>query len=42
VELTGLAKALGSGWINVIIFTAFAIVLLALTRGTLGFKAEEK
>lgn len=42
VELSGWAKALESGWINVIVFTAFAIVLLTFTRGTLGYKAQGK
>lgn len=38
VELTGWMKALESGWLNVIVFSLFALLLILLTRGTLGYK----
>ena len=40
MPLTGWMKALESGWINVIVFTAVAILLVLLTRGTLGYSTE--
>jgi hypothetical protein len=40
VELTGWMKVLDSGWINVIAFGITAIVLVILTRGTLGYKPD--
>lgn len=40
VELTGLLKVLDSGWINLIAFSIVALILLVLTRGTLGYRPE--
>jgi membrane protease YdiL (CAAX protease family) len=40
VELTGWMKVLDSGWINVIAFGITAVVLVILTRGTLGYKPD--
>jgi membrane protease YdiL (CAAX protease family) len=40
-ELTGWMKALESGWLNVIVFSLFALLLILLTRGTLGYKPEQ-
>lgn len=40
VELTGFMKALDSGWVNLIAFSIVAILLLVLTRGTLGYRPE--
>lgn len=40
VELTGLLKVLDSGWINFIAFSIVALILLVLTRGTLGYRPE--
>jgi uncharacterized protein len=40
VELTGWMKVLDSGWINVIAFGITAVVLVLLTRGTLGYKPD--
>lgn len=40
VELTGWAKALASGWINVIAFGTTALLLVILTRGTLGYRPD--
>ncbi len=40
VELSGWLKLLESGWINVIAFAFIALVLILLTRGTLGYSAE--
>lgn len=42
VELTGLAKALASGWINVIAFGITALLLVVLTSGTLGYRTDHK
>jgi membrane protease YdiL (CAAX protease family) len=41
VVLTGWMKTLESGWLNVIVFTIVAIVLVALTRGQLGYSHEQ-
>lgn len=41
VELTGLLKVLDSGWINFIVFSIVALILLVLTRGTLGYRPEQ-
>jgi uncharacterized protein len=41
VELTGWAKALESGWINVLVFTFVAIMLVLFTRGTLGYNPNK-
>ena len=41
VELTGWLKVLESGWINVIAFAFIALVLIILTRGTLGYRPEQ-
>lgn len=40
VELTGWLKLLSSGWINVIAFALAAILLVILTRGTLGYRPD--
>jgi len=40
VELTGFMKVLESGWVNLIAFGIVAIILLLLTRGTLGYRPE--
>jgi uncharacterized protein len=40
VELTGWLKLLNSGWINVIAFALAAILLVILTRGTLGYRPD--
>jgi membrane protease YdiL (CAAX protease family) len=40
--LTGWMKVLASGWINVIVFTAVAVLLVVLTRGTLGYSNEKQ
>jgi membrane protease YdiL (CAAX protease family) len=40
-ELTGLLKMLDSGWINFIAFSIVALILLVLTRGTLGYRPEQ-
>ena len=42
MPLTGWMKALESGWINVIVFTVVAILLVLLTRGTLGYSTEKQ
>lgn len=42
VPLTGWMKVLESGWINVIVFTAMAVLLVLLTRGTLGYSTEKQ
>jgi membrane protease YdiL (CAAX protease family) len=42
MPLTGWMKVLESGWINVIIFTVMAILLVLLTRGTLGYSTERQ
>jgi membrane protease YdiL (CAAX protease family) len=42
VALTGWMKVLESGWINAIVFTAMAILLVILTRGTLGYSIEKQ
>lgn len=41
VELTGWMKMLESGWLNVIVFSLFALLLILLTRGTLGYKPDQ-
>ncbi len=41
VELTGLLKVLDSGWINFVAFSIVALILLVLTRGTLGYRPEQ-
>jgi membrane protease YdiL (CAAX protease family) len=41
VQLTGWMKTLESGWLNVIIFTAAALVLVIFTRGTLGYQRNQ-
>jgi membrane protease YdiL (CAAX protease family) len=40
VELSGWSRALESGWLNVIAFTIAALVLIILTRGTLGYRSD--
>jgi membrane protease YdiL (CAAX protease family) len=40
MPLTGWMKILESGWINVIVFTAMAVLLVLLTHGTLGYSTE--
>jgi membrane protease YdiL (CAAX protease family) len=40
VELTGWLKLLNSGWINVIAFALAALLLVILTRGTLGYRPD--
>ena len=41
VELSGLLKVLDSGWINFIAFSIVALILLVLTRGTLGYRHDQ-
>jgi uncharacterized protein len=41
VLLTGWMKTLESGWINVIVFTAVALLLVILTRGSLGYRQDQ-
>jgi membrane protease YdiL (CAAX protease family) len=41
IELTGFMKVLESGWVNFIAFGIVAILLLILTRGTLGYRPEQ-
>lgn len=41
VELTGWMKTLESGWLNVIVFSLFALLLILFTRGTLGYKPDQ-
>ena len=41
VELTGWVKALESGWLNVIVFSFIALLLVLFTRGTLGYKRDQ-
>ncbi len=41
VQLTGWMKTLESSWLNVIIFTAAALVLVIFTRGTLGYQRNQ-
>ncbi len=41
VPLTGWVKVLESGCINVIVFSAMAVLLVLLTRGTLGYSTEK-
>ena len=41
VLLTGWVKILADGWINVIVFSLVAIVLLIFTRGTLGYRPAQ-
>ncbi|HSL47310.1 MAG TPA: type II CAAX endopeptidase family protein [Anaerolineales bacterium] len=40
--LTGWRNVLASGWINVIVFSAVAVLLVLLTRGTLGYSGEKE
>jgi membrane protease YdiL (CAAX protease family) len=40
MPLTGWMKVLESGWLNVIVFSAMAILLVLLTRGRLGYSTE--
>lgn len=40
VVLPGWVQVLESGWLNVIIFSLVALILLWLTRGKLGYKSE--
>jgi membrane protease YdiL (CAAX protease family) len=40
--LTGWRNVLASGWINVIVFSAVAVLLVLLTRGTLGYSDEKE
>lgn len=40
VELTGWVKTLESGWLNVIVFSLIAFVLVIVTRGTLGYQPD--
>jgi membrane protease YdiL (CAAX protease family) len=42
VALTGWMKVLESGWVNVIVFAAVAVLLISLTRGTLGYSNEKQ
>lgn len=42
VELNGWMKMLESGWLNVIAFSLFALLLVLLTRGTLGYEPESR
>ena len=42
MPLTGWMKVLESGWINVIVFTVVAVLLVLLTRGTLGYSREKQ
>ena len=42
VEFTGFMKVLESGWVNLIAFGIVAILLLVLTRGTLGYRPERE
>jgi membrane protease YdiL (CAAX protease family) len=42
VEFTGFMKVLESGWVNLIAFGIVAILLLILTRGTLGYRPERE
>jgi membrane protease YdiL (CAAX protease family) len=42
MPLTGWMKVLESGWINVIVFAAMAMLLVLLTRGTLGYSTEKQ
>jgi membrane protease YdiL (CAAX protease family) len=41
VVLTGWLKVLESGWLNVIVFTFTALLLVMLTRGTLGYRPDQ-
>lgn len=41
VELSGFLKVLDSGWVNLIAFGIVAILLVILTRGTLGYRPEQ-
>jgi membrane protease YdiL (CAAX protease family) len=41
VQLTSWMKTLESGWLNVIIFAAAALVLVIFTRGTLGYQGDQ-
>jgi membrane protease YdiL (CAAX protease family) len=41
VEFTGFMKVLESGWVNLVAFGVVAILLLILTRGTLGYRPEQ-
>jgi membrane protease YdiL (CAAX protease family) len=41
VLLTGWMEVLESGWINVIVFTLTALLVVLLTRGTLGYRPEQ-
>ncbi|HET9909547.1 MAG TPA: type II CAAX endopeptidase family protein [Anaerolineales bacterium] len=41
VELTGWMKILESGWLNVIVFGAVALLLTISTRGTLGYRPDQ-
>lgn len=41
MELAGWANVLESGWINVMVFTLVAIVLVIFTRGTLGYRPHK-
>jgi uncharacterized protein len=41
MPLTGWMKVLESGWINVIAFAFIAMILIILTRGTLGYRPEQ-
>ena len=40
VEVSGWLKVLESGWLNVIAFSIAALVLILLTRGTLGYRPD--
>jgi hypothetical protein len=39
--LTGWMSILESGWINVIVFSAMAVLLVLLTRGRLGYQPKQ-
>ena len=40
VVLTGWMKTLDSGWLNVIVFSFIALLLVLFTRGTLGYRSD--
>jgi membrane protease YdiL (CAAX protease family) len=40
VELSGWLKVVETGWLNVIVFSLAAVVLIFMTRGTLGYRSD--
>ena len=40
--LPGWMDALAQGWLNVIVFSLFALILIIFTRGTLGYRSNER